>query len=196
MINITVSSNIAETIKRLQAQAKQVPFAIAKSLTDVARQAAVDVKAELPQVLDKPTPFTVSAVRWKGATKSRPESVVYIAPIAAKYLAPLIEGGTSRPTKGKALVLAGADRLNQYGNIPRTRIKTLLRQRNTFAGTIKGIGGIWKRVDGRLELLIRFESEQTKRKQLDFPGIVRRSVERNFGRLFEKNLADALRTAR
>lgn len=197
MLTINVTSNIAETIKRLQAQAKQVAYAEAVALTRSAKQGAADAQAESERQLDRPTPFTVKSIRWQGATKATLQSKVYIMPTAAAYLRPLIEGGINRPTKGRALVLPGADKLNQYGNIPRTRVRQLLKQKSVFSGTIKGIGGIWRR-DGRggVKLLIRFEDEQAKKKQFDFPGIVRKSVERNFPRLFRQALEEAMRTAR
>lgn len=197
MIEISVKHNIDDVVRKLQAQARQVPFATAKALSDTARQAASDVQFAMTQYVDKPTPFTVRSIRWKRATKATLQSEVYIAPIAAAYLGPLIVGGVERPAKGRALVLAGADPLNQYGNVPRRRIKQLLRNRNTFSGTVKGIGGIWQRIgQGRLKLLLRFESEQRKRPTFPFPRLVAESVRRNWQRNFESALEYSMRTAR
>lgn len=196
MIKISATFDDSGARKLLQNLQKQVEFAKLRALSNVARQAAVDTKAALPTVLKSPVPFTVSSIRWKGASKVKPSSVVYLAPVAAKYLLPLIEGSEARPTKGKALILAGADPLNQYGNVPRRRVKQLLAKKNTFSGTVQGIGGIWERQGGKLKLLLRYADKQQKRKQFDFEGIVRKSVSRHWPRLFKQALADAMRTAR
>jgi hypothetical protein len=196
VIQISVKHNIEDTIRRLRAQTKQVPFAIAKALTDTARDAARDVQSKLPQVIDRPTPFTRNSIRWKRATKQTLTSAVYIAPIAAAYLSPLITGETAKPRKGKALVLPGADRLNQYGNIPRTRIRTLLRNPKNFAGTVRGVGGIWQRKGRSVRLLIRFEPEQSKRVSFPFYRMVEESVRKRFDANFRAALEYAMRTAR
>jgi hypothetical protein len=196
VISITVKHNIDDAIRRLRAQAKQVPFAIAKALTDTARDAARDVQANLPDVIASPTPFTRNSIRWQRATKQTLTSAVYIAPIAASYLRPLITGETVTPRKGRALVLPGADKLNAYGNVPRTRLKTLLRNPKNFAGTVKGIGGIWQRQGRNVRLLLRFEPEQRKRVSFPFGRMVEESVRRRFAANFKAAFDYAMRTAR
>lgn len=197
MIEISVKHDLDALARRLQAKARQIPFATAKALSDTARQAAAEVQAAMPRYIDKPTPFTVKSIRWKRATKQTLRSEVFIAPIAAAYLQPLIAGGVERPIKGQALVLAGADTLNQYGNVPRRRIKQLLRKLNTFSGTVRGIGGIWQRIgQGRVKLLLRYEAEQKKRSTFPFPRLVKDSVRRNWNRNFKGALELAMRTAR
>ncbi len=198
MISIKVDvSGIDQTIRHLQGLAKQVEFAKVKALSDTARDAAADVQAAMPRYIDKPVPFTVRSIRWKRATTAVPQSAVYIAPIAAAYLGPLIAGGVERPTKGRNLVLAGADPIDPFGNVPRRRVKQLLRQPNTFAGTVKGVQGIWQRVSaGHVRLLLRFEPEQKKRPTFPFPRLVAESVRRNWQRNFDAAFAYAMRTAR
>jgi hypothetical protein len=196
MISIGVSSNIDATLRRVQAQARQIPFAIAKTLTQVARTAAQDVQTDLPRVLDRPTQFTVRSIAWKMATKQTLTSEVYIRPAAAVYLAPLITGGVVKP-KRRALLEPVNVALNQYGNLPPRKIKQLLARKDTFSGTINGIGGIWQRIGaGRVKLLVAYQAEQQKRKQFDFGGMVARTAQREFPRLLERNLADAMASAR
>lgn len=196
MLSISVAHNIDATIRRLQAQAKQVEFAKVVALTRVAQQAAADVKAVMPQQLDRPTPFTLGSIGWKGATKADPQSVVFIRPLAVPFLSPLISGGVVQP-KRRALLDPTNVQLNQYGNLPRGKVKALLARKDVFSGTVRGIPGIWQRQKrGGVKLLVRYQGEQQKRAQFDFPGIVRQSVERNWSRLFGQALDGALRTAR
>lgn len=49
---------------------RQLPFAAARALTETARKARAAVTASLPQVLDRPTPFTMNAFTVKEATKN------------------------------------------------------------------------------------------------------------------------------
>lgn len=167
-----------------------------KTLTQVARQSATDVQAELPRVLDRPTPFTVRSIGWKSATRATGYSVVFVRPLAAPYLAPLITGGTVRPKK-RALLKPEGVPLNQYGNLPARKVRQLLARKDTFSGTVRGVGGIWQRLgQGRVKLLIAYQPEQKKRPVFPFPRMVATSARRDFPRLFAKNFDDAMRTAR
>lgn len=196
MINISVSSNIAETIKRLQAQAKQVPFAAAVALTKTAQSAAADVQQAMPTEIDRPIPFTVKSIGWQMATKATLRSAVFIRPLAAPYLAPLITGGVAKPKK-RALLDPTNVPLNQYGNLPRGKIKQLLARKDVFSGKVHGVPGIWQRLKrGGVKLVVRYEPSQQKRAQFHFPDLVRKSVEKNFGRHFDEALRKAIATAR
>ena len=197
MIKITIdTSGLDRLARQLQGLAKQVEFAKVQTLTQVAKIAAKDVEQELPNVLDRPTKFTTRSFAWKAATKANPESMVYIRPAAAVYLAPLITGGVVKPKK-RALIKPVNVGLNQYGNLPPRKVKQLLARKDVFSGQIGGQGGIWQRIgQGRVKLLLAYQPEQQKRKQFDFAGMVSKSVHRNFNRLFERNFAAAMRTAR
>lgn len=195
MITISVSGNFDDIKRRLREKQKQVAFAAAKALTDTARQAAKDAQDEMPRSLDRPIPFTVRGIRWRGANKTTLQSRVYIMPGTAAYLRPLIEGGVVRPKKRALLEPAGV-KLDRYGNIPRKELERLRARKDVFFGSVRGIGGVWQRTKQGVKLLIKFESLQQKRKQFDFPGIVAASVKRNFAAYFDRALAVALATAR
>ncbi len=196
MININVSSNIDETIRRWQAKQKQVTYAIAVALTKTAQSAAADVQQAMPTEIDRPIPFTVKSIGWQMATKATLQSAVFIRPLAASYLAPLIVGGVAKPKK-RALLDPTNVPLNQYGNLPRGKVKSLLARKDVFSGTVHGVPGIWQRLKkGGVKLLVRYEPSQQKRAQFHFPDLVRKSVEKNFARHLDEALRKAMATAR
>jgi hypothetical protein len=195
MISISVTHNIDDTIRRLQAQAQQVPYAVAKALTLTARDARQDVMVRMPEAIDRPTPFTLRGIGYTPSTKATLTATVFIRDVQATYLTKLVTGGTVTP-KRRALVEPATIRLDRFGNLPRTALARLRGRKDTFSANINGIGGIWQRKGRGVKLLVKFEQTQEKRKQFDFPAMVRESVARRFPLHFERALADAMRTAR
>ena len=196
MIEIKVdTSGIDRMIQQLRAQARQVPFAIAKALTLTARDARQDVMDKLPAIIDRPTPFTLRGIGYKPANKVNLSAEVFIRDVQAQYLAKLIRGGTEMPKK-RALVEPATIRLNQYGNLPRAALSRLRGRKDTFAANINGVGGIWKRQGSGVKLLVKFEQQREVKKQFDFAAIVRASVAKRWPLHFERALRDAMATAK
>lgn len=196
MLTINVTSNIDETIKRLQAQAKQVPFAIAKSLTQTAVGGRSDAMAALPTEFDRPVPFTMRGIGYTPANKSTLTATVFIREAQARYLGLYVSGATERPKKRALLTPEGID-LNAYGNMPARKVKQLLARKDVFSGKVRGIPGIWQRIGpGKVKLLIRYTDQRKVERRFDFQKIVADSVRRNFGRHFQAALEQAMRTAR
>ena len=196
MIEIKVdTSGIDRMIQQLRAQARQVPFAIAKALTLTARDARQDVMDKLPAIIDRPTPFTLRGIGYKPANKTNLTAEVFIRDVQATYLAKLIKGGTEMPKK-RALVEPATIRLNQYGNLPRGALDRLRGRKDTFSANINGIGGIWKRHGGGVKLLVKFEQQREVKKQFDFAAIVRASVAKRWPSHFERTLRDAMASAK
>lgn len=130
---------------------KQIPFAIAKALNDVAVLVKNAERKEMERVFDNPTPYTLNSIFFKKATKQKFEVNIIIRNEAAKgtppvkYLEPEIFGGTRR-AKSSELQLrekglmeddmfwapgAGA-RLNKYGNISPGQIVQILSALKSF----------------------------------------------------------------
>ncbi|SIT43682.1 conserved hypothetical protein [Paraburkholderia piptadeniae] len=222
---ISVVSNAAAVARGLSdVERKQLPFAIAQTITAVARLAAKAEKDAMPKVFDRPTPFTVNSVAVKGATKSNPQAVVYIKDIAAAYLAPYEFGGQHKLIGSGKTWLNPKDRalLNKYGNLSTTTLNRLKGRPDIFVGTIKtrsgeSIGGVWQRPaptkvirtpgvkskalrgqnqSGHLKLLIRFGDARPVRQHLDFGGRAQTVVQRAFAVEFGKALAKAVATRR
>ncbi|XLV72916.1 hypothetical protein ACKZDW_10360 [Ralstonia syzygii subsp. celebesensis] len=119
MLAFSVKHNIADVQRTLSKAAKQqLPFAIAKGLTQTAKVTQDKLTSALPRQLDKPTPFTMRAFGVTAATKQRQLATVFIKPDQWKYLKYQVEGGVRRPAK-RAVIVPESMRLNQYGNMPK-----------------------------------------------------------------------------
>ena len=196
MITIKIDTSGIDRLKaQLQERARQIPFAIAKALTDTARDARQDVMDRLPSVIDRPTPFTLRGIGYRPANKVNLTAEVFIRDVQATYLSKLIKGGTETP-KRRALIEPAEIRLDRYGNLPRSALARLRGRKDTFSANINGIGGIWKRQRNGVKLLVKFEQQREVKKIFDFERSVRESVARRWQRNFDRALADALRTAR
>ena len=203
---VKIESNIKEVIKGLSTlESKQVPFAIMNTLNDLAFAAKKALEKETEDKVDKPTPFTKKAVRVTKANKRKLETFVFINEAQAEYMQYLYNGGVEKP-KNKALPKPTQNlKLNQYGNITRTKVKTLLNNKKKyFSGQPKGhpgaSSGIWERYGSkknqRIRVLITWAKEKEKKKVMDFGEIVRISTSKNQATLFRKALDHALKTAK
>jgi len=200
----------------------QLPFATAAALTQVARDAADDVKAALPQYLDKPTPFTLRAFRVQRAEKRDLRAAVYAMDAQAQYLYWQVEGGMRQPNR-IAQKLPSQIKLNEFGNIPRGEIarliqlaqagKRLTRARGEKLGISSKVDlyygdpghgwpvGIYKRVQAgtehKLVPLVVFPKRGVQyRARLPLRDIVARTVRTRFAARFTASLDQAMRTAR
>lgn len=129
------------------AQERQVPYALARAMTAVAKDAQLELKRIMPLVFDRPTPFTIQGVRIIPARKVDRSIVafVYLRDEAskgtppAKYLRAEVEGGprrdkrSERALKWKGLMPAGSQAvpsrfapLDAYGNLRGSYITYLL----------------------------------------------------------------------
>jgi len=224
-IRISVQSDLDALTRRLNDfERKQLPFASAQALTAVAKRVQAAEKAALPQVFDRPTPFTVNSIGVKAAKKNTQEALVFVKDIAAAYLAPYEFGGTHKLIGSGKTWLNPKDMalLNQYGNFSRTALKRLEGRPDIFVGTIKtasgeSIGGVWQRPTdvkaikrsgkrgvamrganktSHLRLLIRFGDAQPVKQHLDFGKRGREVVASTYRAEFAAAFAKALATAR
>ncbi|MDR5815804.1 hypothetical protein QCE62_19645 [Caballeronia sp. LZ033] len=224
-IRISVQADLAALTRRLNDfERKQLPFASAQALTAVAKRVQAAEKAALPQVFDRPTPFTVNSIGVKAAKKNTQEALVFVKDIAAAYLAPYEFGGTHKLIGSGKTWLNPKDMalLNQYGNFSRAALKRLEGRPDIFVGSIKtksgeSIGGVWQRPTevkavkrsgkrgvalrgvnktGHLKLLIRFGDAQPVRQHLDFGARARNVVAATYRAEFAIAFAKALATAR
>lgn len=158
---ISIADDIDRLRKSLTAlERDQLPFATAKALTALAKTAQAAEKEAMPEVFDRPTPFTVNSVAVKSARKSDLEARVFIKDVAAAYLAPFEFGGNHTMIGAGKTWLNPKDRtlLNQYGNLPRNLMRRLTANPNVFVGSVtfrksgETVSGIWERpkTGGRL----------------------------------------------
>ncbi len=198
MINISVKVDITKALRKVRDfPDKQLPFAIASALTTTAQQTSNLLTNKLPEFFDRPTPFTMRAIGIERATKANLQARVFIKPDQLKYLIYGIEGGTRTPNK-RAIPLPVDQAVNQYGNLPRGKIKQLLARKDVFSGSVNGIGGIWQRIPGsrKLRLLIAYAPKASYRKRFPFYGLGADTAKAAFPQNFQNAMANALRTAK
>jgi len=220
--SINIKADVVRVSKALsEFEHRQLPFAIARTVTELARQTQAAERSAMPRVFDKPTPFTINSVGMTAAKKALPIASVFIKDKAAQYLSPFEFGGRQFLGAKPADLVPVNAKANAYGNLPRGSIRKLLARPDCFRGKVKGRGGelidgIWQRptpaaaapvrgrrkVDrlanhtGRLRLLVAFHKPVETRKRLNFGGRAEQLVSREFGGVFDANLRKAVATAR
>lgn len=125
-MRVDLSSNLREVIPAVDLLFNdQLPFAMAKALTDTAKAVAKAMPSALQQDLDRPSDFTRAGFFVTPARKDDLQSAVGIKDAQAKYLQWQIEGGNRAPAR-KAQRLPGTVQLDAFGNIPRGLIAQLV----------------------------------------------------------------------
>lgn len=178
-------------LKYLRKIEKQSRYANAVALTKTAWDVRAEEMEALDRYLQKPTPFTKRAFRVQRATKRRPMSSVYAAPIQEQYLQHQVYGGVS-----KGHVPGKKQKLNAYGNLPRRATK----RKNTFSATIGGVSGVWQRKgrgkNKRVELVAHFPKSRKYSKRLPFHRVARAAVNKKFPVHYRQEFKRAMRSAR
>ena len=164
-------ADIKDLSAELQSLKKQIPFATAQALTNVARQIAVAEKAAFQRKLENPTPFTVNSVGSVGARRDSLTAKVYVRDIAAGYLEPFEFGGVHK-LNGQALLNPKDIKLNKYGNLSRNKLSQLKAKSNVFIGDVDGINGVWQRVKAK-------KGRKGKKRQKRSANGTRRAREKN-----------------
>lgn len=212
--------NLEADFKRLtnnlnSMQRRQIPFAMSKTLNQLAFQVA---KQTMPKKVDQTfdggaTPFTKRGFKYAKSTKNRLYADVFIDEAQAKYMKFMIAGGTRLPEKRAILVATKKSRLNKYGNIPRGTLQQMIDDRSKFfkgkpRGKPNAPEGIWERYGRRgqqgsggqrIRLVALYTNEAQYKPLFPFGKFTEGVVfSRNdgFAVKFRKNLADALSTAR
>lgn len=160
---VNVRTNIQAFAKSLDRLAyRELPFATAQALTQLARDVAKAEQANEAKVLDRPRPFTTGAIGVIGAKKDRLAATVYMMDRTARYLEPYEFGGLNR-LNSRALLkpVEAVKDLDQFGNLPNGYVRKLIGRaikgggRNgagrgdVFVGTVQTkagpVNGIWQR---------------------------------------------------
>lgn len=100
MIKIDVRHNMNDLVRRLDVQAKQVPFATSLAINRTAQLVKEAEVREMERVFDRPKPWTLNSLYLKPSTKQSLVAKVWLKDESAgsgnpasKYLAPQISGG-------------------------------------------------------------------------------------------------------
>jgi hypothetical protein len=205
-------------------QQRQIPFATAGTLTDVARAIAKAESAETRRDFDRPTPFTQNAFGAIPARKASPIAVVFAKDIQSSYLLPYVQGGTQVLGSKEAILTPRKIDLNAYGNLPRSKLASLKGRPDIYVGSVTTknggtVGGVWQRVsvtrkgivrrgkranrgayfspaEGRLKLLIQFTRPAEVTHRFPFRDVAVRTFRREIDGAWARNLSHALATAR
>lgn len=140
---------------------KQLPYATRRALTDTVRIATAEIRKRLPQLFDRPVPFTSGAFYAKPAYSSTGSSLEAFVGIkdfapkgtpASKYLAPEIDGGPRRIKRferrldvaiglpNMATIPGTGALLDAFGNMQRKQIGDLLSHLRAFSDTGQNVG--------------------------------------------------------
>jgi hypothetical protein len=206
-MKIELKADIKQLTKKLnKVQRKQIPFATAQAINEVAFKARKALMAQSKKKLDRPTPFTVKGFQVVKAKKTSLTAIVYVDSKRAKYMEFQIEGGIRTPNNMSIPIPIEKNmRLNKYGNMPRKKIKTLLAKPKIFSGKPRGEGknanaaaGIWQRTNknNKLKMLVSYEKFATYKPRFPFYKIVTKVVESTFEDTFKKHLSKAILTSR
>jgi hypothetical protein len=206
----------------------QLPFAVARTITESARAVAEAQRSAMQTSLDRPTPFTLRGPAvMQSATKAVPAAVVGIRPVQAGYLQWQVHGGTRTAPAGRAvLVPTDAAPENRYGNLPKGYVARVLQSGRAFVAsrskpkTRHLPAGIYLRAEAknakgrrvgtadravrmadgnrtnRMELLVAFESRADYEPAFDFFGVAETTARETAARLFDRNFAQAVASAR
>lgn len=148
MITIDLRHNLDETAKVIAAQGKQVKFAAAVALTKTAEVVRESEYAEMRNVFDRPTPYTMRSLFLKGATKETLTATVWLKDDfsgGGHYLRPQIQGGARVPKRfeqllarsgvlpqGWVAVPASGARFDAFGNMERVQLLQILAYLQSF----------------------------------------------------------------
>jgi hypothetical protein len=176
MAFVSVRADIAAATKTLGAFAsKQIPYATALAINDVAFQIQRAETDAIKATFKSPRPFTAKSVQVQKATKAKQVAMVFIRPEVAKYLDPYEFGG-EHVLPGAKLLNPVDQRVDAFGQLTKGTAKRLAARKDVFIGTIDGVRGFWQRLSAsqaklssrRLKLLIAFGVNQPVNKRLNF----------------------------
>lgn len=200
MATISLASDIKQAIKKLDSiQRKQVPYATALALNDVAFEARKAEQNAQRQYLDKPARFTTMGYQVKKADKRKLTAVIFVPQNRWNYLRYVVEGGLSTRTGVKHSVAIDHSLLNKFGSLPRNKVKSLARKKGHFFGSSKGSNYLFKRDSkGRYPIkpLVVFKETTKHTKRYPIWKAATRVVGSRFKHRFDRRMAYALRTAR
>jgi hypothetical protein len=148
MPSISVTS--APAAAALAKIAKQIPFAAATAINDLAFQVQRAENVGMTETFAHPRPFTARSVQVNRATKASQIATVFVRPEVAKYLQPYETGGL-HVLPGVGLLKPVDIRLDAYGQLPKSTMAILRSRSDIYIGPIitKAGGtiiGVWQRL--------------------------------------------------
>jgi len=152
MLQFDIRTNARDVMLQMQQlQKKHLPQAMMDAANATGRYIHAALRSEMSEVFDRPTSWTLGGLRFKLATKSRPEVNIWLEDFggkgtaSGKYLTPQITGGARKHKRfERALIMKGlmpagmfavptkAAPLDAYGNVPGPFIVRMLSDLRAF----------------------------------------------------------------
>jgi hypothetical protein len=214
-------SGLDQVRAQINGASKQIKFAASRAINDAANAVRKEMPAVFGRQLDRPRPFTKAAVAARYSTREKLEATVFIKPIQAAYLRPVIEGGERQEKKieqrfmGRLFTPTDELPLDVNGNVSKAtqlaivraltngtpwkgrRLFVIEQRRGRLAPGVYAVP--IKRTRRQLadrRALLWFVERANYRKKLDFYGEAARIANATLGPAFERRFDEALRSAR
>lgn len=145
--SIRIKVDVTAAKRQLSDIAKQIPFATSLALNDLAFKVMRGENAAITDLFKSPRPFTQRATQVeKKASKADLTAIVSLRPAQDRYIQPYEDGGDHATSGNNGRLFVPVDGpVDRYGQIPRGMVAKLLQRPDVFAGTVKGVAGIWQR---------------------------------------------------
>ena len=183
-MDISVNVETKEAVKYLRRVGERnIPLAVAQSLTATAKHLQKVQTRSLPKYLDRPTKFpervfALQIAKARDFKTGRINSAVLAKDVQQGYLQYAVYGGTLSP-KGRALIVPGAKtRLNRYGNLTCNCVRRMAARDDTFSAYINGVEGLYQRTRRGNKLLVLYAPTANYDKRYPFHQISARIVPR------------------
>ncbi|ANA14180.1 hypothetical protein [Acetobacter oryzifermentans] len=218
MADIDIKLDTSEAQRALSDMQKQIPFAQASALNDLAFQIMRGENDAFSKIFEHPRPFTLRATQVeKKATKSDLTAVVSLRPAQERYLQPYETGGEHATNGNQGNLFVPVDiKRDPYGQIPRATLKRVmaLLSARTDVYIDKARGLVWQRLPEpkrkrrgkagsgqgaekhRRRLLLRFAPNRPVNKRLGFAERGMEIVATRGGQALADAIQRAVRTAR
>lgn len=152
MLQFDIRTNASDvTLQMQQLQKKHLPSAMMDAANATGRYIHAALRSEMSEVFDRPTSWTLGGLRFKLATRARPEVNIWLEDFggkgtaSGKYLTPQITGGARKHKRfERALILAGIMApsmfavpgrqapVDAHGNVPGSFITRMLSDLRAF----------------------------------------------------------------
>lgn len=124
-------------------RAKELRSALDEAVIYLAASARKRLREVAAEVLDRPKPFTVDALKYRPLPGDAPAALVYVLPTAARYLVRQVFGGEREPgdygTVSRGILVPGRDAvLDRYGNLPRDQVSQAEAEGGRWSPTRNG----------------------------------------------------------
>jgi hypothetical protein len=141
--NISIKVDTSEVEKALAEAERQIPFAIAATLNNIAFGLRTVENAGISATFKHPRPFTQSASAVDKASKGNLTATVRVKDAQTRYLAPYEFGGLHN-LPGQALLIPVDAKVDQYGQLPKGSVAKLFSSPGAFTKTIDGVSALWQ----------------------------------------------------